>query len=74
MAKLQVDEACMTTQLATDVYVFDYKEPQFAVITELDGSMTTIPQHLYANQLSLGRFDSLDRYTLVEDPRAKRSE
>ena len=74
MAKLEIDQPGMTTYRAPDGYVFDYKEPQFAVIKELDGSMTTIPHHLYANQLSLGRFDSLDRYTLVEDPRAKRSE
>ena len=41
---------------APEGYVYDYK-----VLPE-DG------EHLYANQLFLTKFDSIDNYILVEDP------
>lgn len=65
---LGVQQQGMKHYAAPEGYVFDYKEPHYAVIKELDGSITTKQQHLYAKYLTLGHFDSLDNYTVVEDP------
>lgn len=47
----------MTAYEAPEGYVYDYKElPEGA-------------EHLYAKYLYLTRYDSIDNYKLVEDPR-----
>lgn len=61
----------MTNYVAPDGYVFDYKEPRFNFIKELDGSITTTENHLYAKFLTLGKFDSIDNYIIVENPKMK---
>lgn len=58
----------MTHYVAPEGYVFDYKEPHYATIKELDGTLSIIEQHLYAKHLTLGHFDSLDNYTVVKYP------
>lgn len=59
------------TYVAPDGYVFDYREPRFNTIKELDGTETKKESHLYAKYLTLGKFDSLDNYSIVQDPKFK---
>lgn len=60
---------------APEGYVFDYKEPRKVTIIDEDGSKIYTEEHLYANSLALGMFDSLeDNYKLVPDPRKQTGE
>lgn len=55
---------------APEGYVFDYKEPRMVTIIDEDGSKIYSEEHLYANSLALGLFDSFeDNYKLVPDPK-----
>lgn len=56
---------------APDGYLFDYKDPHYVTIIDTDGSIIHDEEHLYAKELSLGMFDSIDLYRLVEDPHTK---
>lgn len=66
-----VSQKGMTNYVAPDGHVFDYKEPRLITIKELDGSTTVKEDHLYAKYLTLGRFDSIDNYIVVKDPRSE---
>lgn len=44
--------------------VFDWKKPRFRI----DGEGNQIQEHLYAKQISVGRFDSIDNYVEVDAP------
>lgn len=44
-------------------FVYDYLNPK----TGPDGEEL----HLYANKLSIGRFDTIDNYQLILDPKEK---
>ena len=53
-------------------YVYDWAEPHTATIRDKDGNVVEETQeHLYAKFLFLGKFDSIDAYVLVKDPKAK---
>ena len=49
--------------------VYDFAEPQFNTIKNLDGTETQEEYHLYAKYLNRGPRDSVDRYKLVKDPK-----
>jgi hypothetical protein len=59
----------MTYYTAPEGKVYDYAEPHMGKITELDGSESEVQEHLYAKYLALGRFDSIDKYKLVDEPK-----
>ena len=40
-----------------------------STIKELDGSVTTVEEHLYAKYLYLTRFDDINNYKTIADPR-----
>lgn len=52
-------------------YVYDYAEPRMATIKNLDGTVSETQEHLYAKFLFLGKFDNIEAYILVKDPRNK---
>lgn len=62
----------MKCYMAPDGYVFDYKEPHIATILELDGSTSKKEEHLYVKYLSLGKFDNIDNYITVKDPKLQK--
>ena len=53
-----------TIYTAPEGYVYDYLIPRFGK----DGEEL----HLYANKLSVSRFDNVDNYKLILDPREKK--
>jgi len=55
---------------APDGKVYDWAEPHIATIIEEDGSTTERVEHLYAKYLSISRFDNIDNYIIVDDPRS----
>lgn len=59
----------LTRYKAPEGMVYDWAEPHTAYITELDGSVTEHVEHLYAKYLALGRYDSIDKYIVVDDPK-----
>lgn len=58
----------LTSYIAPDGFVYDFAEPRYTIIIT-DGNEETIEDHLYAKYLYLNRFDSIDNYTLIKDPR-----
>jgi len=60
----------MRAYKAPEGYVYDWSEPHTAIIIEEDGTETEIIEHLYAKYLYLGKYDSVDNYTIVPDPKA----
>ena len=59
----------MTEYIAPDGFVYDYAVPRFSTIKELDGSVTTVEEHLYAKYLYLTRFDDINNYKTIADTR-----
>lgn len=53
---------------APEGYVYDYAIPRESVIM-VDGVEQTTQEHMYVKYLYLGKFDNIDNYVLVEDPR-----
>lgn len=64
----------MTTYTAPEGKVYDWAEPHTGVIKDLDGKEIPIVEHLYAKYVTLGQFDSIDRYKLVDAPGGKHRE
>lgn len=60
----------MTEYVAPEGFVYDYAIPRFSMIKELDGSVTQVEEHLYAKYLYLTRFDDINNYKTVTDPKA----
>lgn len=54
---------------APDGKVYDWAEPHMAQIIEPNGEVIEQEEHLYVKYLSIARFDSIDNYKLVDDPR-----
>ena len=52
-------------------YVYDYAEPKMAKIKNVDGTISEEQEHLYAKFLFLGKFDNIESYILVKDPKYK---
>lgn len=62
----------MTKYEAPVGYVYDWVEPHTTLIKDAEGNVVKEKQeHLYAKFLFLGKFDSIDSYTLVKDPKEK---
>lgn len=59
------------TYIAPTGYVYDYMEPVYDTIKNLDGSIEQVERHLYANRLVLSTKDDVKNYKLVEDPNKK---
>ena len=57
---------------APDGKVYDWAEPHVATIIDEHGDPTEHLEHLYAKYLSISRFDNIDNYILVDDPRSGR--
>lgn len=55
--------------IAPDGKVYDWAEPHTSYIIDEDGSTIEREEHLYVKYLSITRFDSIDNYILVDDPR-----
>jgi hypothetical protein len=68
----ELNQKGMNYYVAPEGYVFEYKEPRMATIKEVDGTITTKQEHLNVKYLALGRFDSIDNYTIVPDPKVKK--
>lgn len=49
--------------------VYDWAEPHIATIIDEQGNKTEEQEHLYANILFLGKFDSIENYILVDAPK-----
>lgn len=59
----------LTRFKAPDGMVYDWAEPHVGTLIHLDGTEEPFEEHLYAKYLQLGRFDDMERYKLVPDPR-----
>lgn len=59
----------MTAYVAPDGYVYDYLEPHIAIIIDTNGEKIETEEHLYAKYLYLGKFDDINSYKVVKDPR-----
>ena len=59
----------MTEYIAPDGFVYDYATPRFSTIKEPDGSTTQVEEHLYAKYLYLTRFDDINNYKTIADPK-----
>lgn len=62
----------LTTFKAPEGQVYDWKEPHTTTIIEEDGTISHGEEHLYANILRVGRFDDIENYILVPNPRMKK--
>lgn len=58
----------MRKYIAPEGKVYDWKIPHTGKIIDLDGSEIPTEEHLYAKYLTLGQYDSIDEYKLVDEP------
>jgi hypothetical protein len=59
-----------TVYAAPDGKVYDWAEPHIATIIDENGETIERTEHLYAKYLSVARFDDINNYILVDDPRS----